>query len=112
MATWNERLKALRKQKGDSQADLAKLIGVGKTSISGYELNTSVPTMKSLLTLINYFDVSADYFLGFSDDPTPNDNKLADNLASKIDNSYDELDEIDKKEIQDFISFIISRKNK
>ena len=112
MATWNERLKALRKQKGDSQTEIARLLGVGKSSISGYESGTREPGVKTLVTLIKYFGVSADYFFGLSDDSTPNDSKSADNLASKIDDFYNELTEIDKREVQDFINFIISRKDK
>lgn len=106
MVKWNERLKALRLQKGISQIVLADLLGVGKSSISGYESGTREPGVKALLTLIDYFDVTADYFFGLSDDPQPNSNKIAGKQASKIDSSYDGLNQNDQKEVRDFIQFL------
>lgn len=58
------RLKELRREKNISQADLGKLLGVTKVSISGYEKGTRMPSMGVLLNIIRLFDVSADYMLG------------------------------------------------
>ena len=58
------RLKELRKKRNISQAELGKLLGVTKVSISGYENGTRVPSMEVLLNIVNFFDISADYILG------------------------------------------------
>ena len=43
MATFGERLKFLRDQKGVTQEDLAELLGVNKQTISGYERGVRRP---------------------------------------------------------------------
>ncbi len=58
------RLKILRREKGLSQDDLGKLIGVSKVSVSGYEKGTRVPSMEIFLKLLKVFEISADYILG------------------------------------------------
>ena len=58
------RLRQLRKNNNMSQAQLGKLLGVTKVSISGYEKGTRVPSMNILVMILNVFNVSADYLLG------------------------------------------------
>lgn len=59
----HQRLKMLREQKKLSQDELAKLIGVDRTTINKYESGASKPTRK-LEELARVFDVSSDYILG------------------------------------------------
>ncbi len=62
-----ERLKNLRKEKGLSQPQLAKEIGVSKGMISFWENGINEPTITYLIRLCNYFEVSADFLLGLSE---------------------------------------------
>ena len=48
MATFGERLKFLRDQKGVTQEDLAELLGVNKQTISGYERGVRKPDFERL----------------------------------------------------------------
>lgn len=57
------RLRALREQKGLSQSDVAKLIGVTRTAYVAYETGANKPVRK-LEELSALFGVSADYILG------------------------------------------------
>ncbi|MEW6770244.1 MAG: helix-turn-helix transcriptional regulator [Bacillota bacterium] len=59
-----ERLAALRKEKGLSQAKLAKLLNLGTSTIANYELNKRTPDPATLKRLADFFDVSVDYLLG------------------------------------------------
>ncbi len=59
-----ERIKALRLDKGLSQPELAKLMGVSKGMISFWENGINEPTITNLLKLSQIFDVSTDYLLG------------------------------------------------
>lgn len=65
----NLRLKTLRQQKNINQAELGKIIDVGKTTISNYETGYSVPDLETVVKLADYFDVSTDYLLGRTDYP-------------------------------------------
>ena len=58
------RIKELRKSKNLSQAELGKLLGVTKVSVSGYEKGTRIPSMEVMITLLDVFNISADYLLG------------------------------------------------
>lgn len=58
------RLRELRKENKMSQADLGKILGITKVSISGYENGTRIPSLDILNKILDVFGVSADYLLG------------------------------------------------
>ena len=64
MATFEERLTALRKEKGISQADLGEILGVTRWSVLNYEAGKNRPDYQGLIALADYFDVSLDYLTG------------------------------------------------
>ena len=57
-------LKNLRTRRGMSQADLARLLGVGRSTIASYENGTRKPDHETLLQIAACFQVSTDYLLG------------------------------------------------
>lgn len=57
-------IKSLRKEKGMSQLELSKRLGVSRSTISMWEIGASQPDNDSLLRLAELFDTSADYLLG------------------------------------------------
>lgn len=69
MATIGERLVALREHFGMSQAQVANIIGVDRTSYAKYEKDVNKPTRK-LKELSELFKVSTDYIMCLSDCPT------------------------------------------
>ena len=58
------RLKELRKNKGMTQDELGKAIGVTKASVCCYEKGTRTPTIEVFLAMMCLFNVSGDYLLG------------------------------------------------
>lgn len=64
------RLKELRIAKGLSQNEVAKIMGVGRTTYLKWESGENQPTRK-LKELSEFFGVSIDYLLGNSPDPSP-----------------------------------------
>lgn len=61
-----ERIAALREQRHLTQAELAKRLGVTRSSVNAWELGISVPSTQYLVELAVLFGVSTD-FLGSSD---------------------------------------------
>lgn len=59
-----DRLKELRKSKNMSQEDLAKTVGVSKSSISCYEKGTRTPSIETLIDFMVLFGVTSDYLIG------------------------------------------------
>ena len=66
----NEALKRCRKLKKATQKQAAIAAGVTEGMYQFYEYAKSEPTAGVLIALADYFDVSLDYLVGRSDDPT------------------------------------------
>ena len=67
MKIFSERLMQLRKERGLSQATVAKDLGVSLGIVCYWETNKSDPTATNVAKLARYFNVSSDYLLGLSD---------------------------------------------
>lgn len=67
-----ERLKHLRKTKGITQEQLAAIIGVERSSIGKYEgRSQTIPSDDVKYRIAEYFGVTVDYLMGYSDSPNP-----------------------------------------
>ena len=67
----NERLKELRVANGLSQEDVAKFLNISKQGYGYYENNKRNISSEAIVKLAEFYQVSADYLLGLSEDPTP-----------------------------------------
>lgn len=63
-------LKLLRKKKGISQIKLAMDLNLTQNTISQYENGKRNIDNQTLIMFADYFNVSTDYLLGRTDDPT------------------------------------------
>lgn len=63
-----ERLKEIRKDHGDSQADLASKLNVSKFTVQSWEQGKSEPSHNMLVNLCRLYRVSSDFLLGLTDD--------------------------------------------
>lgn len=68
MQNFSNRLISLRKERGLTQEDLAQLIHKKRSTVSGYETEGKEPDLDTVCWLANYFGVSTDYLLGYSDE--------------------------------------------
>lgn len=59
-----ERFKYLRQSQNLAQGQLARLIGVDRSTVSSYESNIRQPSMETLSRIADVFGVSTDYLLG------------------------------------------------
>lgn len=65
-----ERFLELRKKSNASYSLLAKKLEISLRALKYYGSGEREPTMSTLITLADYFNVSIDYLVGRSDDPT------------------------------------------
>lgn len=68
MSGFSKRLKELRIERGLSQEQLAKQVGLTHTAIGLWELNKRVPNLEAVIILAKFFNVSLDYIAGLVDD--------------------------------------------
>lgn len=64
METFGKRLRNLRQEKNIGQVELAKILGVGKSIISFWELDKYEPTLSKLVVLSKFFNVTIDFLAG------------------------------------------------
>lgn len=62
--TFPARLKTLRERQKMDRKTLAELIGLSKNVIGQYESGEKEPSVRTLIALADYFQVSVDYLLG------------------------------------------------
>lgn len=80
-------LKNLRKDHGDTQADLARYLGISRSAISMYESGERELDFETLEAIADYFNVNMDFLLGQTEGSTQEPKK-------------DSLDEKQKDEIR------------
>ena len=76
MGMFADRLKKLREDRKISQRTLARETGLSPAIISRYESGERTPTEDVIYKIARYFNVSADYLLGLTDDPRPKSGKF------------------------------------
>ena len=58
------RIKGLREEKGLTQTQLAKQLGITRSGVNAWEMGISVPSTQCIVELAMLFEVSTDYLLG------------------------------------------------
>ncbi len=96
---WYDRLRQERERRGETQAEVAAVIGVSANTYSNYERGKRRMDIEILRRICDHFDVTADYFLGSSDIPYSL-GKRGQNYPSWIREYYD-LDDADRIRVEE-----------
>lgn len=70
MSLFSKRLKEIRVASQITQKEVALFLEMTPNAYQKYEYDRREPPYDTLIKLCNYFNVSSDYLLGLSDDPT------------------------------------------
>lgn len=65
-----KRLRKVREKEGLSQKRAAKIFGLTNYQLSRYETGQSNPAPDLISKFANYYDITSDYLLGLSDEPS------------------------------------------
>jgi Predicted transcriptional regulators len=68
LSIFADRIRDLRDKKGYTQDEISRVVGKSREAVSKYEIGEREPDLTSVATLAKYFNVSADYMLGITDD--------------------------------------------
>lgn len=91
--SFNTRLKEARKNAGMTQAELAEILGIAKSTLSGYESGSSEPSVAMTAQIMRALDVSANFLY---QDYSETEMKLS-ALESGMITMYRNLDEHGRK---------------
>lgn len=69
MNEFPERLRRLRERNRLKRCVLSELCGLNRNAVRRYELGEAEPTLSTLESIADYFEVSVDYLIGRSDYP-------------------------------------------
>ncbi|MCI9402142.1 MAG: helix-turn-helix transcriptional regulator [Oscillospiraceae bacterium] len=67
MVEFRVQLRKVRMEKKKTQKQTAEVLGMKLRSYQFYEQGTVEPSIKKLITLADFFDVSLDYLMGRTD---------------------------------------------
>lgn len=73
-----DRIKALREKQNKTQSQLAKKLGITRSSVNAWEMGISIPSTQYIVELANIFHVSTDFLLGVDTTATINVSGLTD----------------------------------
>lgn len=65
------RIRDVRNDRGLTQAQIAEFLHVSQNTYSQYEIGTTRFPLDVVVKLAEYYNVSMDYLVGLTDDPTP-----------------------------------------
>lgn len=98
-------IKTLRKQMNITQEQLAQALNISSQAVSKWETHLSYPDITLLPSIADFFGVSIDFLLGYSNEPEPSNirNNIYENLCihtNAILNCLENMDEYDKYKIE------------
>ena len=76
-------LRKMREKKGITQINLSSNIGVAQETISAYESGKALPSIDTLIRIVDYLGTSTDYILDRTDVPSPVKDLIIGNLNSE-----------------------------
>ena len=79
-----EKIKSIREQLGMTQAEVARKLGLTRSSINGWEMGLSVPSTQYIVELAKLFNVSTDYLLGMEQGAVLNIDDLTEKEVSVL----------------------------
>lgn len=65
------RIRDIRNDRGLTQEQIAKILHVSQNTYSQYEIGTTRFPLDVVVKLAEYYNVSMDYLVGLTDEPTP-----------------------------------------
>lgn len=71
MKNYQKQIKDIREDRDLKQEDIAKILNTTQSTYSKYEKGLRQLSIEQLATLCKYYNITADYFLGFTKKQKP-----------------------------------------
>ncbi len=125
MSVFAERLRNLREKQGQTQVQVGKAVGKSREAVTKYEMGQREPDLHAITSIAKYFNVSADYILGITDQLESIHKQDASDDVSLIGEEYQDNEEfipyfklalkiknsgVRLKEVEEFVDKLIKQK--
>ncbi|WP_083205824.1 MULTISPECIES: helix-turn-helix domain-containing protein [Selenomonas] len=104
------RMKLLREQHNLSQTDLAKKLNISRQSYNFYENEKRDPDTAMLVRIADFFNVSLDYLLGRTNDPSPIVKEMTPSYQEEVIQDLEDITPDMASEIRQYISYLKHKK--
>lgn len=108
---FGDRLKELRKERNLTQEDIGNLCDVAKNTVSNWENNANQPSFEIVKRLAQYFGVTIDYLLNFTQEDMDNIERLKQALKQAGMWDYS-IDDMSKEDFEKAIQIVAMLKEK
>ena len=98
------RMKLLREQHNLSQTDLARILNISRQSYNFYENEKRDPDTEMLIRIADFFNVSLDYLLGRTNDPSPLTQEKTPSYQEEVIQDLEDITPKMASEVRQFIS--------
>ncbi|NLY11818.1 MAG: helix-turn-helix transcriptional regulator [Firmicutes bacterium] len=105
------RIRYLRQINGLTQGDLAKALGISRSTIASWESNRRTPELKAVETIADFFEVSIDFLLGRVNNPNAFRTDEYEENSPDFSQIYYKLPEKAQESIREFIEFVKHKYN-
>lgn len=85
----SQRLQYLRRKQNKKQSEVVADLHISLRGLQRYESGQCTPNLEPLMRLADYYNVSMDYLLGRTDDPTPPVHRVTADVVGKPDTTGD-----------------------
>lgn len=116
MKPYGDRIAYLRKKHNLTQEELAEQLNISRASLSHYETNRREPDYDTLVRLADFFNVSLDYIMARTEEPTVLTDQNVKEFLNELELSNEQLldkftltidgTELTQEEAKRFIAFI------
>ncbi|MEE1220074.1 MAG: helix-turn-helix transcriptional regulator [Ruminococcus sp.] len=98
-----ERIRELREEAEETQADLANLLGVKRQIVSYFENGARIPNTEQVVVIASHYNTTTDYLLCLTDEATTNkDIQFINNYTGLDENSIETLHRLKSESVKGF----------
>jgi transcriptional regulator with XRE-family HTH domain len=105
-----KRLNELLKNSSESIPQIANNIGLNKSTVYRYSSGETTPKIPTVETLARYFNVNPAWLSGYDVKKRSDHKKMPETIAAHLDG--DELTESEIKELEKYIEYLLSKRDK
>ena len=104
MQSYIERIRGLREDNDLTQSQIASVLGTSQTMYARYERGANELPLRHLITLCQFYNVSADYFYFETDKPLVEDNTII--ITDAFTKELEQCTDLEKQQLMEMLKIL------